>query len=148
MFGPDAPLTKAERSLPAWYTAVNEGRIHPSPEQVAHMVRLYDGNLVYVDAEIGRLRRELEARGIWDKSVVIVMADHGEQLYEDGYIGHSAQVREESARVPLIVRFPAQLGLAHRRVTALVDLLDVAPTIAQAQPKRQRADFRRVGHTQ
>ena len=132
LFGPDAPLTKAERSLPAWYTAVNEGRIHPTPEQVAHMVRLYDGNLVYVDAEIGRLRRELEARGIWDKSVVIVMADHGEQLYEDGYIGHSAQVREESARVPLIVRFPAQLGLTHRRVTALVDLLDVAPTIAQA----------------
>jgi arylsulfatase A-like enzyme len=90
-------------------------------------VRLYDGNLAYVDQEVGALRRTLERQGLWDRTVLIVTADHGEQLFEKGYISHSAQVHEQSTRIPLIVRMPG--GPRGTRVADLVDLLDLAPTI-------------------
>jgi arylsulfatase A-like enzyme len=126
-FGPDAPLGRDERRDRAWYTDVNQGRRVPTAEQVAHLVRLYDGNLAYVDEQVGALRRTLESLGLWDKTVLIIAADHGEQLYEKGYISHSAQVYEQSTRVPLIVRIPG--GPRGTRVRSLVDLLDLGPTI-------------------
>ncbi|HVR72074.1 MAG TPA: sulfatase [Vicinamibacteria bacterium] len=128
-FGPDAPLGRAQRRDKTWYTDVNQGRVKPSPGEIAHLIRLYDGNLAYVDREVGALRAALEQAGLWDRTVVIVTADHGEQLYEHGYISHSAQVYEESMRVPLIVRFPRESGPRGTRVAAHVDLLDVAPTV-------------------
>jgi arylsulfatase A-like enzyme len=94
------------------------------------LARLYDGNLAYADREVGELRRALEARGLWDKTVVIVAADHGEALLDHGWIGHNVQLFEESARVPLVVRFPPAAGVSGRRVRALADLLDLGPTIA------------------
>jgi arylsulfatase A-like enzyme len=79
---------------------------------------------------VGALRRALEAEGLWEKSVVIVAADHGEELLEHAWIGHNVQLYEPRVRVPLIVRFPSGAGPKGRRVTELVDLLDLSPTIA------------------
>jgi arylsulfatase A-like enzyme len=61
---------------------------------------------------------------------VIVMADHGEGLGEHGWIGHNVQLYEESIHIPLVMRFPAGKGPAGKTVGGLVDLLDLAPTIA------------------
>jgi arylsulfatase len=131
-FGPDAPLTREQRRDKAWYTDVNQGRVRPTADEIAHLRRLYDGNLAYADREVGRLRRSLEEAGLWDETMVIVTADHGEQLYEHGYISHSAQVYEESMHVPLIVRVPGSAAPRGKRVTAQVDLLDIAPTVLDA----------------
>ncbi|MCU0242656.1 MAG: sulfatase [Vicinamibacteria bacterium] len=129
-FGPDAPLTYLQRTDRAWYTDVNQGRKQASREEFDHLVRLYDGNIAYADHEVGELRRVLETAGLWEKSVVIVMADHGEQLGERGFISHGAQVYEASARVPLIVRLPSGKGPRGVRIGGLVDLTDIAPTVA------------------
>jgi arylsulfatase A-like enzyme len=126
-FGPDAPLGRDERRDRTWYTDVNQGRRVPTSEEVAHLVRLYDGNLACADQELGALRRSMEQQDLWERTVVIVAADHGEQLYEKGYISHSAQVYEQSTRVPLVVRIPG--GPRGVRVASVVDLLDVAPTV-------------------
>ena len=126
-FGPDAPLGRDERRDRAWYTDVNQGRRVPTADEIAHLVRLYDGNLAYVDQEVGALRRTLEQQGLWDRTVLIVTADHGEQLFEKGYISHSAQVYEQSTHIPLIVRVPG--GPRGQRIGALVDLLDLGPTV-------------------
>ncbi|HET8644663.1 MAG TPA: sulfatase-like hydrolase/transferase, partial [Vicinamibacteria bacterium] len=128
-FGPDAPLDVQQRRDRAWYTDVNQGRVTPTAEQVEHLRRLYEGNLAYADQEVGALRRALEEAGLWDRTVLIVTADHGEQLYEHGYISHSAQVYEESVRVPLILRLPAGTGPRGARLGEMVDLLDLAPTV-------------------
>jgi arylsulfatase A-like enzyme len=131
-FGPDGPIPKAARRPPgdSWIVDVNQGRRTLTPAEAEHLVRLYDGNLAYADREVGELRRALEARGLWDKTIVIVAADHGEALLDHGWIGHNVQLFEESARVPLIVRFPPAAGVAGRRVAAMADLLDLGPTIA------------------
>jgi arylsulfatase len=129
-FGPDGPIPKAARRDFAFFTDVNQGRRPFSEAEREHLVRLFDGNLAFADQEVGTLRRAMEAEGLWDKTVVIVAADHGEELFERGWIGHNVHVYEPSVRVPLIVRFPQGAGPAGKRVAALTDLLDVAPTIA------------------
>jgi len=131
-FGPDGPIPKAARRPPGdrWIVDVNQGRRTLTPEEADHLVRLYDGNLAYADQQVGELRRALEARGLWDKTVFIVAADHGEALLEHGWIGHNVQLYEESIHVPLVVRFPPVAGIGGRRVEALADLIDLGPTIA------------------
>jgi arylsulfatase A-like enzyme len=131
MFGPNAPLSEEQRMSDRWTKAVNDGAVRPTEAEVDHLIRVYDGNLAYADHEVGALRAHLERLGLWEQMVVIVTADHGDQLYEEDYIGHSAQVREESARIPLIVHFPERLGLGGKHVAGLVDLTDLAPTIEE-----------------
>jgi arylsulfatase A-like enzyme len=128
-FGPDAPLDLEQRRGRAWYTDVNQGRVKPTADEIAHLRRLYDGNLAYADQEVGRLRQALQEAGLLEKTVLVITADHGEQLYEHGYISHSAQVYEQSVRVPLVVRLPQGRGPRGVRVREMVDLLDLAPTV-------------------
>jgi arylsulfatase A-like enzyme len=138
MFGPDGPIPKAARRDFAFFTDVNQGRRPFGEAEREHLVRLFDGSLAFADREVGALRGALEAEGLWDKTVVIVTADHGEELFERGWIGHNVHLYEPSVRVPLIVRFPKGAGPAGKRVAALTDLLDVAPTIADVFGVRGR----------
>jgi len=129
-FGPDGPIPKAARRDSRFFQDVNQGRRPFSQEEREHLVRLYDGNLAYADQQVGALVRALAAEGLLERTVVIVGADHGEELLEHGWIGHNVHVFMPSVRVPLIVRFPKGSGPARLRVSALADLLDVAPTVA------------------
>ncbi len=130
LFGPDGPLGQEPRSNPAWYGEVNEGQRAISQAELAHFVRLYDGNLAYADAQVGELRQALERRGLLESTVLIVASDHGESLYEHRWLGHNQQVFEESTHVPLVLRFPGGVAKG-TRVRGLVDLLDLAPTVAE-----------------
>jgi arylsulfatase A-like enzyme len=128
-FGAGGPIPKAARREQAWITEVNQGRRPLTAQERDHLMRLYDGNLAFADQEVGALVRELQTTGLLDKTVIIVAADHGEGLFEHGWIGHNVQVHEESVRVPLVVRFPPGRGPKGLRLDGLVDLLDIAPTV-------------------
>jgi len=110
--------------------AATARRGEATPEELDHLVRLYDGNLRAADRAVGALRKHLEGLGLWDRVVVIVTADHGEALHEHGHVGHNQQVYEESVRVPLVVRLPKGLGRRGVRRQALTSHLDLAPTVA------------------
>lgn len=129
-FGPEGPIARAQRRQTGWITELNQGRRKPAPDEIEHLVRLFDGNLAFADREVGELRRALEREGLWDRTVFVVSADHGEELFEHGWIGHNVHLYEPSIHVPLVVRFPKGRGPAGVRVKALADLLDLAPTIA------------------
>lgn len=130
LFGPDGPIPPELRRDRKWFGAVDNRRLRISAEEVAHAERLYDGNLAYVDAELGFLRRTLEQQRLWDRTVLIVTADHGEAFWEHEHIGHSVQLYEPILRIPLIMRLPSGSGPTGVRRRGLVDLLDLAPTIA------------------
>ncbi|HUU38587.1 MAG TPA: sulfatase-like hydrolase/transferase [Candidatus Desulfaltia sp.] len=98
------------------------------PDEVRAVVDNYDATVAYVDGELGKLLRSLKDRGLYDESLIIVLSDHGESLYEREYWGHGAKVYEETARVPLIVKFPASMGLKGR-VEAVVELAGAFPTL-------------------
>jgi uncharacterized protein len=81
-----------------------------------------------IDAEFGRLIRELEKRKLMENTVVLFVSDHGEALGKDGFWVHSVFLWDQLVRVPLLMRAP---GLGSRRIDARVSLIDVAPTLAR-----------------
>jgi len=112
-----------------------------TPGEVRAVVDNYDAAIAYVDNELGKLIKSLKARGIYDESLIIVLSDHGESLYEREYWGHGSRVYEETARVPLIVKFPASMGLKGR-VDAVVELAGAFPTLLDLFGQEFRLDGR------
>ena len=98
------------------------------PGALQHLIDLYDGEIAYTDAQIGRLLQILEEEGVARRSVVVVVSDHGEEFKEHGSLGHGRDLYDEVTRVPLLVadlRKPAQ----GRRIGAEVRSIDVFPTL-------------------
>jgi arylsulfatase A-like enzyme len=93
----------------------------PSPSDA------YDGEIRAVDGEIGRLLQALKDRGMSERTVVILTADHGEEFGEHGGRFHGKKLYEESIRVPLIIRVP---GLKGKRFSGPVSTIDIPETIA------------------
>jgi hypothetical protein len=91
------------------------------PERVAY----YRG-ASYVDAQLGRLLEALHERGRLDRTVIAVMADHGEELRARGREGHGPSVFEESVHVPLVLWVP---GCAPRATNTPVSLAHLMPTL-------------------
>ncbi len=97
----------------------------PEPYRSLH-ADPYIGELLFVDSQIGRLLDAMTQRKMLDRSIVIIVADHGESLGEHGERDHGIFVYDSVVRVPFIVRVP---GLTPRRVGQLVRLTDVMPTV-------------------
>jgi arylsulfatase A-like enzyme len=95
----------------------------------------YDEYIAYVDAELGRLTRELEARGILENTYLILTSDHG-QLIERGMHGHLEPALYESViHVPLIIRAPGQTqGMNSHSPTSSLDLVPTLLQLAGGQP--------------
>lgn len=89
---------------------------------------LYDGALTYIDSEVGILLDKLKKEGLYDNSLIILTADHGDAFGEHGFFTHSFAPYEELIRVPLIIRFPKSFS-AGKMVKRQVRLIDVMPTI-------------------
>ncbi len=95
----------------------------------SRLVARYDGEVAFVDHELGRLLDGLEQAGVLDRALTVLTADHGEALGEErGYFGHSRSVRQSEVRVPLLFHLAGGRG-AGRVVEAPVDLVDLAPTV-------------------
>jgi choline-sulfatase len=90
----------------------------------------YDGELAYVDSEVGRLLAALEQRHLANNTIVAVAGDHGESLGEHGEDTHGMLVYDATLRVPLIVSVP---GGAHgARVDRELSLTQVGPAVLSA----------------
>jgi arylsulfatase A-like enzyme len=88
----------------------------------------YDQAIAYIDAEISRLASELERRGLWENTLVIVTADHGEEFGEHGVYGHGHDLYLPALGVPLILRLPGRVP-AEVVVGTRVSLRDLAATV-------------------
>jgi arylsulfatase len=87
----------------------------------------YDGEIAYLDAELGRLLEGLRARGLRDDALVVFTADHGEGLGErDYWFAHGEYLDDALVRVPLAIRIPGEPG---RRRDELASLVDLFPTL-------------------
>jgi hypothetical protein len=108
------------------------GSIRADVPERANLERLYDGAIRGVDRAVGRMLDALETDGLAADTIVITLADHGENLMEGGGpMAHGEAVeRDHSNNVPLSWRWPGRI--APRRIDEPVSLVDVAPTIAQA----------------
>ena len=90
--------------------------------RTAYYASVWDG-----DRHIGRILSALAEAGHEDDTVVVLLSDHGESLWEHGEYGHNTGVWETLARVPLVIRAPGVRP--ERRSDRPVALIDVAPTV-------------------
>lgn len=124
-----------QASRPTWFLWLHLYDAHhpylpPAPlaERFAHAP--YDGEIAFVDRELGRLFAELRRRDLWDDTLVVVVADHGEALGEHGERFHGTLLYDATVRVPLLVKWPGR-GPRGRFPTS-VGTYDIAPTILAA----------------
>ena len=92
------------------------------------LVDLYDAEIAFADAQIGRLLEELDRSGAKERTLLVIHADHGEELWDHGGFEHGHTMHEELLNVPLLLRYPA-LDLPPRVIANQVRAIDVFPTI-------------------
>jgi arylsulfatase A-like enzyme len=104
------------------------GVVHLDEEDFDLMRDLYAAEVAFVDEWVGMLDDTLMRAGISDNTLVVITADHGENLGERGMIGHQLSMFDTTLHVPLIIRDPKTTA-PNAVVTELTSLVDLAPTI-------------------
>lgn len=100
---------------------------HPGISFGTDRMALYDGEIRYTDDQIGRLFEELRAKGLYDKTIVVVTGDHGEGFGEHHVELHGYHLYAAQTKVPLIIRVP---GLPPHHTKTPAGHADIAPTLA------------------
>jgi arylsulfatase A-like enzyme len=103
----------------------------PEPYKSRYASAPYDGEIAYTDSAVGELLTQLRARGLYDSTLIAVMADHGEALGDHGESTHGIFLYDETIHVPLLFKLP-QEHFAGTRVESRAGLVDVLPTILAA----------------
>jgi len=116
------------------YNGVAVARVdtpNPDPSQRDRLERLYASNVEYMDRFIGNLIEALKAANAYDNTMIVLVADHGEEFYEHKGWWHGTTLYDEETHVPFVVKLPKN-AKAGTRVKSAAQLLDVAPTIVAA----------------
>jgi arylsulfatase A-like enzyme len=97
-------------------------------ELIEREEKSYDGAIAYIDHEVTNLLEQLRERGLLDRTLVIVTADHGESFGRHGIFYHSSSFLAGQLHVPLLLRWPGRVP-EHQVVDATVSLRDLPATV-------------------
>lgn len=99
-------------------------------EDTRFLTAVYDAKVKEADARVGDFLQHVKDLGLYDSSIIVILADHGEEFMEHGYLDHGATICDHQIRVPLMVRFPK--GEGAKVVDAPVRTFDAFPTVFDA----------------
>src|SRR5438309_2372322 len=102
----------------------------PPPYSEQYKDRLYDGEIAFADAQVGRLIEFLKNKGLYRNTLIVLGGDHGESLGEHGENTHGFFIYNATLHVPLIFHLPG--GVHTKTVANLVNLADLMPTVLAA----------------
>ncbi len=88
----------------------------------------YMNNLLYADHVTGQLLELLKKHGLYENSLIVITADHGEAFNEHGHFGHNTTVYDDMIKLPMVVRVP---GIEPRAEQQQIGLIDFFPTFAE-----------------
>ncbi|MEO1366123.1 MAG: sulfatase, partial [Acidobacteriota bacterium] len=127
-WGPHQPgLRYAEFAAEGALPERPRGTPAPGPEW-KERVDLYDSNVASLDARLGEFFDDLKRLGLYDRSLIVVLSDHGESFGENGADGHGKSLNEAEVWVPMLVKYPG--GRDAGRRSERVQLVDLVPMIA------------------
>jgi arylsulfatase len=113
--------------------SVAAGAAQLTAEEQQYVEALYDATVRDADAAFAAMLSDLEQLGIDDRTTVVLVGDHGEELWERGGFGHGRHLHQEVLRVPLVIARPRAAGgqgpTAGHTVSLPVSLIDVFPTL-------------------
>jgi len=105
----------------------------PEPYKTQYSDRpwgLYDGEIAYTDFLIGKVLNNLKDKGILEKSIILIVGDHGESLGQHRESGHGFFIYDATTLVPLIIQIPSS-KLQGKVINAQVETIDIMPTLLQ-----------------
>ncbi len=96
---------------------------------IDRVIDKYDNALHYVDGQVGRFVNGLKARGLYENSLIVLSADHGEAFYKHGFPTHASSLFEDQVRVSTFFKLP---GASKRGVREdAISLIDLNPTVLE-----------------
>ncbi|HMB69285.1 MAG TPA: sulfatase [bacterium] len=98
--------------------------------QLANLTDRYDAEIAHMDHQLGEFLDWMNAEGLVERTLIVVLGDHGESFYEKGMWGHGHSLWEEELRVPLAVIWPEEVP-ANGVVTRVVRSVDILPTVLE-----------------
>lgn len=141
------PYDPANRSMDAAYNhAAYPFFKHHHYEQLgpitdaAYVDALYDAEIRYLDDRLKELDQCLIKEGLYDNTLLVLFGDHGESLTEHGIYWDHCGLYETTVRVPMIMRWPGVIS-AGKRVTGLVQQVDLMPTVLEAAGLKVSGDI-------
>lgn len=114
------------------------GKLKINDRDKSRIRAIYESDVSYNDQQLGLFLAELEKMGHSDDTMVIVTADHGEEFWERGKIGHGQSLHDELVWVPLLIHYPP---LFPAKTVDGADLLDIVPTILDVWGLKLPADW-------
>ena len=127
----------------AQMVALRSGAPLPPRETLERAEALYDGEVAYLDQELGRLLEGLEQRGLAEETAVVITSDHGEEFLDHGGFEHGHQLYQELLHVPLLL---SARGVKPAVVERVVGQVDLARTLCRLAGLTPPAQFTRFGH--
>ena len=124
--------TQEKLSLLSTNEKIPKGTVDLEEGDAAAIRDLYDAEVLYQDSILGNLFDFLDSSGLAERTIVILTADHGEELMEHGFIGHAstseaATVFDEVIRIPLLIKIPGKTY--PEVVTDTARQIDIMPTL-------------------
>jgi arylsulfatase A-like enzyme len=121
-------LSDVQALAPDYYEAFLGDMKLAVPDDYAYVMAQYDGEISYVDAQIGRLLDGLKARNLWDDTLIILLSDHGECFGEgDVYFDHHG-LYDAVLRVALLCRVPGTMGSICK---TMISTEDIVPSLCE-----------------
>ena len=114
------------------YLGGREGTFKPLSEQERQdFIGLYDGEIRYTDERLIKpLLSRLKQLALYDRTMIIITSDHGEEFFDHGGWEHGHTLYNELLKVPLIIKFPNS-KFRGKRIESIVSLVDVMPTVLE-----------------
>ncbi len=112
------------------YSDIPNGDVPLSDEKILELIHAYAASTSYMDAQVGRVLRQLDTFGLTEKTIIVFLGDHGFHLGEHG-TWRKNTLFEVSVRSPLIISVPGQTHTG-TQTDALVELVDIFPTLCDA----------------
>jgi len=125
------PDYRGEVKSGSWIKELREAAPGFTPDDVAHLVAIYDSEIAFTDKWLAEVIELLRERGLYNDSLLILTADHGEEFMErgDNWIGHTRTLYQEVIHVPFLLKPPGNVpGILRPEPVGLIDIL---PTILQ-----------------
>lgn len=132
--GPVPPYPTAEqlsehRTWDAWRSASHMNV--ESRDDLAELLAKYRAEIRYADRHVGRILDHLKAAGMYDETLIVVTADHGEEFGEHGLYREHWSTHDGTQRVPLLIKPPASAAVKPGARKQLVTNVDMPPTLAE-----------------
>jgi len=108
----------------------------PLDKIIAH----YDGEILFVDEQVGKLLDYIKEAGLDSKTLIIIMSDHGEGLGQHNWMEHGMYLYDEQTRIPLLMNLPGIIP-EKTSLNSIVETIDIAPTVLDILDIKKETHF-------